>query len=405
MSKEILFINGAVQNRGFSLDEKPYKATGIVAARVLNHLVGTPDTVHAWNNVGAFADDEIHTSDERITQKYSDTFMREHVERWQDTANAPTISTDDGAEFASWTQDLMENALASGAVYKQEEAFFVCKRCGIAIAEASVNITACSKCKKADALTIKNEQALFVDVAEDRTSVLPYSQLFNKSNIKQEVSALKEIPPRLLLSRDRSLGISLDNLGLPGKVLDPRLGIGLLALYEASRLGYEQGGLVQSYSTLIRTVPYLNSVVKDSDALGIPEQRYAFHSMIDPELFSQGVVTPELLCLHALRQKANVQKGMSEAIARERDGIRSRMEVIENLAADTGTSLPDSAPSLHTFDDNVASGRITYILPSINKKLGGSIEATKRVAALNEQQRELLVSAHQQAKSLAPIIT
>lgn len=404
MAKEILFVNGAIQNRNFTLDEKPHKAMGIIAARVLNHMMGSPDVVHAWNNVGTFADEQKGTADDRLDEKYNSIFMQSHLERWEGYANSPVISTDDNPDFALWAQDLLESALARGDVYAQEEDFIHCRVCGVTIAEVSASISACPRCNTGEPLVIKREAGLFVDLDEDKTGILRYEHIFNKSNMKQEISSLRQLPDRLLLSRDRTAGVTLDEVGFPGKILDPRLGIGLLSIYEASRHGYKRSGMVQTYSTMIRTVPYLNSVIKDSNALAVPEHRFAFYGMIDPELLVSGNVSPELLSLHALRQKVDIQKHMTGPIQKERASLIHRMSVLEKLAEYAEIDLTEECLPLKVVDPNVALGQLTNIVTTLNKRLGRAIEETKHQQSLDNQRRATLAAAYQHADTLRPVI-
>jgi len=368
--KEILFVNVGIQNGEYSLDEKPYKMTGILAAQVLNHLQGNPEVVHTWNTVGNFNDQALTSPEERLEQKYSSVFMREHLTRW-DTSNTPDILRDDDPAFAHFSLECLELALSkNNRLYITDEEFTRCQECQQTIAEKNVTVDSCPGCHSTSTLTTTVEAALFVDLPEDRLSLLPYERQYNKVNLKHELSTLRNVPHRLLLSRDRSSGAALDILGLPGKKLDPRLGIGLLAIYAASLYGYQEAGLTQSTSTLIRTVPYLSSVVNDADSLGIPDYRYAFHSKISPDLMKPGDIQPELLAFQSLCQRNNVTRSTVQNLLLQTKSMTKRLHQLRRKYDDHDIHFDEIIPE-------VKNGNLTDIFATTNKALGRAIELSK----------------------------
>lgn len=377
MAKEILFSNGAIQNREFSLDEKPYKALGIAAARVLNEFAGNDAAfdIHCWNNVGTFDNQMSVSSDERLLSKYNSVFMQKHLRRW--SLEKPNILCDDDVDFSKWALDVLGKSLENNTIYIEEAGFIYCKSCSVSIAEQCVNIENCPQCGSSTDLVIRHEEALFANRKADHTKILSYDQIFNKINLKHEINSLKQIPERLLLSRDRSRGVDLESIGLEHKRMDPRLGIGMLAVYAASVQGFKRAGLVQSISTLVRTVPYLNSTIPDPDAISVPDYSYAFYAKVDPDLLDYEWATPELLMLNALGQRNDITKINATKIEQERRSVIERIEYIQNIPAVKG------AVSLGgLYEDMVAvsgqpDGNFTFALASLNKQLGRCMEYIK----------------------------
>lgn len=401
MSREILFTNAAVQNGDFSLDEKPYKAIGIISARVLNHLAGNADMVHAWNDVGMFGDIAATSQLERMAKKYDSHFMRNHLERWSPYADPLQIVSDTDDEFGEWANGLIDKLLQTGDIKVLQEEFTVCGACGIAIAEKAVPVAQCSRCRQTDHLTTESQKAFFIDVVDDRSNLIRDEQVYNTRNIRQERRNLDQIPPRLLVSRDRERGVKLDVHGLDGKVLDPRLGVGLLALYLADQRGYESAGIVQSYTTFIRTVPYINSAISDSDTLGVPSHRFVFHSKIEPHLLEQEEISPELLSFHALRQKVDVTAESMIAISAERSKLIERAKIVRRLANERGVILQNLSAPADSLDLGVAEGDLTYLLSKVSKRLGVAIEASKHHG---NTRGELLGSLYEPYATIGPII-
>lgn len=395
MAKEILFSNGAIQNREFSLDEKPYKALGIAAARVLNEFAGNEaaSDVHCWNNVGTFDAQMSTTSDERLSLKYDSSFMQEHLSRWG--IEQPRVLCDDDADFSKWSLEVLNKSLENNTIYIKEAEFVYCKGCCVSIAERCVDIANCSQCGSSADLVIRQEKALFTNRNADYKKILPFDQIFNKVNLKHEINSLKQVPERLLLSRDRSLGVDLEEIGLEGKRMDPRLGIGMLALYAASSQGFNKAGIVQSISTLIRTVPYLNSVIADADSVSVPDYTYAFYAKVDPELLDREWVSPELLMLNALGQRGDITKTNAVKIEKERQNVIAKMQFIENTSAVKNIASLQGKYEALTPVDNQFDGNFTFLLASLSKQLGRCMEYVKHNRQPSADELAILASTTQ----------
>lgn len=402
MSKETLFINAAIQNREFSLDDKPHKAMGIVAARVLSHFVGSEDIIHCWNNVGLFRDTTTSTKD-RLDLKYTSKFMQRHIDRWGDHERVH-IYGDDDEQFKNWGQVIINDALRRGDIYQDIDAFAVCTHCGLTIGVVSGGntIMQCSNCQTSEAVKTKSKLGLFVDIPSDLATNLKSNHLYISNNIRQEVNSFSQLPPRLLLSRDRDDGIPLDSIDMPGMRIDPRLGIGLLSVYLATQRSYERAGIVQSYSTILRTVPYLNSVLRDTNNYSVADFTYAFHSKIERSLLQgDGAITPELLCIEALTKKVDVSKVHVSKILSQRQSILKRHSIVEHFIDDAYSS--DFAPVLST--SAAQNGRqFKTVLTSLNKDLGKSIESLKHGRIVED---DSLKAAHQlcaEVEGLLPVL-
>ena len=297
--------------------------------------------------------------------------MRGHIKKWSDAKL--DILRDDDTEFAQYAVELIRRCIASGSIGRKNEEFTRCNTCAVVIAEAAVGIAACPRCKSGDSLVTVKEAGLFSVMPEKRKELLPYHRQFNKVNIKHEVQTLENIPPRVLLSRDRQSGIDLTEFDLPGKKLDPRLGIGLLALYSAQKHGYDNVSLVQSASTLVRTVPYLSSVVTDSDTLSVPDYSYTFHAKVKPEVFNASSISYELLALQAVAQRNDINTATVDSLSRQRMNILNRFGQLAKFLDDE---------NLPTVD--LSSGSFSTILADANKKLGLAVNNSKRVELHDE---------------------
>ncbi len=379
METSILFTNAAVQNQEFSLDEKPYKAVGVLAAQALNILY-SPDApeIYNWNNVGSFHKTNMTTPSERLHQKYESTFFQQYI---QPKNKEYASLTDDDPMFSEWAKCTIEKALRKGYIYQTEEYFTVCSRCSITIAESAAGISTCSECRQNDSLSTKKELALFTNKREGEL-ILPYEKIFNQINIRHEISTLNQLPHRFLLSRTRTNGVALDEFGLHDKKLDPRLGIGLLALYTAQSHNYDTSCIVQSISTLNRVAPYLSSTIHEPQAIGLPDYMYAFHSKIQPNLLHNPSIHPRILALYSLGQRADITDRTIAKITSETQSLENRHTIIASTQKiETSSTYPDK---------QYGKANLGGIVALTAKNLGRSLEIIKHGHAVSAEQEKTI---------------
>ncbi|MCA9330132.1 hypothetical protein KDA11_05765 [Candidatus Saccharibacteria bacterium] len=235
--------------------------------------------------------------------------MTEHLDFWGIAPEDIDVLADDDPVFASWTVELFEKLLEKGTVRIENADFWACTSCGYIIGEAGANITSCTSCR-GDDICQTRQPGLFIDLPDDRSNLLSGDMIFNPMNLRDEQDSLMQIPSRLLLSRDRHIGVPLDTLGLEGKKLEPKMGLGLLALYAAETHDYERVGMVQTTSTLIRTAPFIGSLTLQTPE--VPRLMFVPHTKILSEVHDgadaagRQVIAP--LAAAQRKQDVNVQR-------------------------------------------------------------------------------------------------
>ncbi|MCX6727223.1 MAG: hypothetical protein NTX11_00195 [Candidatus Saccharibacteria bacterium] len=361
-SAEIVFVNAAIQNRDFSIDEKPEKVVGILAAQALNHLQGNDVDVHCWNNVGLFDSQQSESADYRLAIKYNSDFAKHIV----GPGNKETVVlSDDQNVFTEWAIPTINSMISSGSVYIEEADFHHCFSCDTTIAELAVDIDDCKSCNSSSQIKTTTELGMFTNTPDDRGLLLPENLVINQINIRQERSSLMQIPPRLLLSRTRSIGVPLESFGLENHKLDPRLGIGLLAIFAASNLGYGSVGIVQSISTLNRVAPYLRSALPNPRLVDLPGYLFAFHSLVRPQLLDNAVVSPSLIALYALGQRNDITS--TQKIFEEISKLERCVTALDKVAPLTETDR--SSPRLPR--------NLSHIVATTAKDIGKLLEEVK----------------------------
>lgn len=379
MSGEIIFANAAIQNRSFDVDQNPGKIAGIMVANVLNKLHDNPETIHTWNNVGTFAQTELEPPSKRLLAKYSSEPMQEHFDYWQLDDAGVDILTDVDDEFTSWARTVLEALIEKGQLVITRADFHACTACSTVIAEKSAPVNDCKGCGNCN-LTTKNELALFVTLPEEKRSLLEKKNIFNAMNLRREQDALRQIPDRLLLSRDRAAGVDLSSFGLEGKVLDPRMGIGLLALYAAVKYDYGAVGIVQTTKTLIRTVPYIGGA--RVDLLDLPSLQYVPHTLIDTPYLRGGTFVDQVVApLASVQQKQPVdQQRLGQALS-QHEKLRRNIDALKEISKRL-TPGEETGGSTGTIE--IDTTQLEKLIAVLAKQAGLHIEHLKRLDTVRD---------------------
>ncbi|MGH9644913.1 MAG: hypothetical protein ACRD3Q_21125, partial [Terriglobales bacterium] len=231
---EHIFLNGPVQNGNFTFVDKPGKAVGIRIAAALNEIMGLrpPLAPHLWNTV-MLANDVRHRKHVEASPISLDRhafevgeIARKYVEATF-RPNRPEIVTDADPEVAELALSIIERHLAAGNMAISSEAMLFCKRCDHMAGASSSPM--CKACGGRD-LYIRRKRLLTAPAGK-----LAIKDLYGRANEGRIRAITGEVPGKLVLSRTRDYGISLDTLGLPGLVLDPRAGIHVAASAVARR--------------------------------------------------------------------------------------------------------------------------------------------------------------------------
>ncbi len=243
-----LFVNAPTQNRDFIPKPLEGRTFPIIVAQWLARTE-SESSADLWNNV--IASEERDTSaadyrlmmDRRLEEKYRAPSILADSE-------CPTVITDTDPKFCSWTQDLVGQLLERGGIRLEDKDVHVCVGCDttIAFAEASLE-NACARCGSND-FCVKQQPALVASMTHQS---------------EKRACEISGTPPRsicgpeVLVNKQRHLGISLEGIGLPGQVIDPKIGIGLLALYAATSISADTVTVVAGASSAHKNIPQITA--------------------------------------------------------------------------------------------------------------------------------------------------
>lgn len=255
----VLYLNGPVQNGPFAIAERPGKAAGIRAADALNTLLEAGPAPHLWNTVTLAGDLRHRDAPDRDTVVRQEREERAIAAKYAPgTAPAGGVLTDTAPVVAILALEMTERLLQDGVLTVTPVAVHLCTNCGHMTGTVA---HACRACGRQGSRP--HTRKLLVWDRLPGTPVLARDDFhaYRARPPGHLLTIAQNVPERLILSRTRDHGISLTPLGLPGLVLDPRVGVHIAVLAAATRHGAGQPVMtvtenaaanVAAYGTLFR---------------------------------------------------------------------------------------------------------------------------------------------------------
>lgn len=260
-----IFVNAPIQNKDFDPDVNMGKITTLFVADYLREQNDSPASAHLWNNVIAaqqkgYTKEEYDAKTEAMLEaKYQSQALKYLCDR---ETNA-LIITDTDQSFCKWAGKIVSKSLENGDIKIKYTDCYVCSGCEATLNHAEGPETQCIACP--DSRTLKTKRDALTIVIDDNVLRAVAKQSGNK-----EASALVgQIPQGLqTVNKRRISGIPLDEFGFPGDVLDPRIGLGLTALYAAYATASDSVGIVVARSSLHMNMPqFLAATLSQSNEL------------------------------------------------------------------------------------------------------------------------------------------
>lgn len=229
---DVLYLNGPVQNGGFTIADRPGKAAGIRAADALNTLLGAGPAPHLWNTVTLAGDLRHRGAPDRDTVGRQEGEDRAIAAKYPPGgAPAGGVLTDTAPAVAALALEMTERLLHGGVLAITPVAVRECTRCGHLTGTVH---RACRACGHPGSRAHTRRLLVW-----DRPPSMP---VLARDDIHAHrakppghlLTVAQNVPERLILSRTRDHGISLAPLGLNGLVLDPRAGVHIAVLAAAA---------------------------------------------------------------------------------------------------------------------------------------------------------------------------
>ncbi len=188
---------------------------------------------HLWNTVTLAGDlrHRLHTATADTSVSRTD-FEARLITTKYDTGQppAPKVMTDADPAVAALALEMIETRLRTGELSISTERTRSCTACGH-MAGAGNHL--CKVCGSSRMCT-RALRVLVAERAADRPALdLAHVHAHHKRAPLHLRNIAGNVPARLILSRTRDHGISLEPLGLPGLLLDPRAGLHIAVLAAA----------------------------------------------------------------------------------------------------------------------------------------------------------------------------
>lgn len=265
-----IIVNAPIQNKEFSPDEKIGKAVPLFVTDWLR----TSDTryegqraVDLWNSVLA-SEQGSHTdqtyaalSQARLQRKYDSRLLGSI----RDDASNRLVLSDADSDFHQWASGVIEHAIELGDMTQEQTLMHVCDDCDAAISMAEgPKPRACAHCASGTVFHVEERQMLVTYI---------------DSTIRERVGGVAgrpsavNVPARTsIVNRRRLNGISLEKFGHRDEAVDPRIGLGLLAMYAAAMQDADGVDVVTSRATAGQNLPQFFAAVR-SQAEDLPDFR------------------------------------------------------------------------------------------------------------------------------------
>ncbi len=382
------------QNRD-NFDHRLERFVPYFAARFLNRAISAsfgsqPLSIDMWNSFGHLMDKDYKKQtrfDGATREEYSSLLLDEKYRFLEGIGIDTTqieVFRDDDADTTNWMQRKLTSLLEAETIYEDIESVCVCVSCDNIIAVASSNASACGRCESAD-IRVEKRKTLFLDLPGDRLGYVRGKILLpKKANFIN--SQFATLPGRVMIARSRDYGQDLGISGYEDKVLDPKIGLGLMPEMIAERYDIGTVTQVQGATTAKNTVPYTSVLTPDLKAC------YIFTGNIPAgitpkqlEELGAGFFT-KYLASYMLDRVGNVDETQMQSLRKEHSKAKRKAEHAINYlqmhVGDGKSATPKNLTQLTEAIDSMAAYDVRRGVLAMRKfifdQLGGQYVADLR---------------------------
>lgn len=246
------YVNAPIQNKCFDPSVNYGGVIPILVSRHLNIASRAP-RIDLWNNVLA-AEEHGYTKMD-YTARQNALLAKKYKSGPLSILEKPSeILTDTSKKFTEWGVALTGRLVDLGVLKIENIDVLACDTCDISISTADApNDNCCRSCGSNG-----------THVEQRKSMISTFSE-----NVKSTTEDICGHPTGLpegacfLVNKRRLLGIPLDDFGLPGDVVDPKVGLGLLSIFAASNMDMPGVDVVMGRSSSSSNIPQLTSYLGD----------------------------------------------------------------------------------------------------------------------------------------------
>lgn len=248
-----IYLNAPIQNSGFSPDERVGKVVPILVADWVRNESDAPlESIDLWNSActGYPSKEDARTG---LEEKYSSDVLGSLM---QARPENHLIKTDVDEDFELWTLEMLDTLIQKGSLRVENQKVYACKRCGNTIALLdSMPPAVCGACMSRKVAVVDKK----VIISSINAEALERTSQATDGSFDAHSYPLHDT----IVNKRRTMGVELDQLGFEGEVLDPKIAVGMLALYVAQRYDYDSVELVASRGSAAHNLPQLFGFLGD----------------------------------------------------------------------------------------------------------------------------------------------
>jgi len=261
--KKKLITASASQNLETKSDLAVHRFIPMLVAENMNrieeYLSGEPlPRIDLWNCVGMSVDKSFREQNKYFSRMdFSSSLLEDKysiLEEFGISSNGRKIIRDDDNATKDWFNSKLNSLRSAGIIYTEKIDVDICNSCDYLKSISEKHDGGCTRCEGED-FHSEEREILMLDIPESRNSLIE-NRIVYPHNIKHIKGFFNQLPPRIMISKMRDYGLSLDSFGLPDFVLDPKIGVALMPELIAEMDSLSDLTLVQGASITTNTIPY-----------------------------------------------------------------------------------------------------------------------------------------------------
>jgi hypothetical protein len=231
--------------------------------------------IDLWNCIGARMDESFNKQKQYVSRRdFSSALLEDKyiiLNKLGISSEKRTIIRDDDSYTMSWFKDKLINLMSLGTIYLKKMDVDICSSCGYLKALSKMHDGNCTRCN-GENFHQEKRKVLMLDLPKDINS-LNSTHIVYPKNIKSIRNQFNQLPPKMMISKMRDYGLSLDFFDLPNYVLDPKIGVSLMPELLSEITHLKEITFVQGASIATNNIPYSSILSRklDNDYVLLPK--------------------------------------------------------------------------------------------------------------------------------------
>lgn len=214
--------------------------------------------IDLWNCIGMRMDKAFENQNKYTSRKeFSSALLEDKYALLGKFGISPEkrkIIRDDDESTKNWLNYKLNALKSAGIIYIELVDVDICNSCGYLKSISKMHTGGCTKCGSKNFHPEKRKM-LMLDIPKSGVFLTDDRIVYPKKT-KHIQGFFNQLPPRMMISKMRDYGLSLDSFDLPDYVLDPKIGVALMPELVAEMASLSEVTIVQGVTIAANTVPY-----------------------------------------------------------------------------------------------------------------------------------------------------